>query len=845
MTGSDNTKKKTIGFLTRAMPHQTGLNAWRGIVKRANALGVNLITFFCEAIGDQRDFNYQANVLYDMLSRQRLDGVIVWTAMIDLYVSRETLELFFKRFAAFPVISCEVVIPDVHAVTMNDYSGMRDMVEHLVRHHGRQRIAFLRGPNGHIGLQDRFRAYKDVLQENALALDDRLISPPCNFYIEDASRLVFSLLDSGAWQGLDALVAPSESLALGALFALQNRGLNVPEDVALVSYDDTEVIAASTPPISTIYAPLYEIVCTSIEHLLQLLDGVPQALITEVPTRLVIRKSCGCKEPPSAMHQLVHNQERLRPTTPDSSDCLLDQLAPLKKALFALGSQQIGRHSTERLAQHYLQALVQPDPQAASQYLYELEAVVTQLQAAGQSLDEAQAVVDFTWRFLEEACGGSEAAIANTYLHDQARKLLLVSAQQATITDLRSTRYRLDNETKKLRALGNLLLTTSSKADLFDVLVASFADIGVAQCYVAAFDGAQTTTAHLQLAYNNGRRQDVTQMPAFASPLLVPDAVFASLPSLNWLVQSLHFREQKMGYLILDTANIPDGGFEILRSMISSALQTEMLREIVQQSVGSLRAAQAQLVISEKMALLGSLVSGVAHELNTPLGIGITMASSLEHLIADMAAKLETRELSYKAFDQWIGSLREGMALIYSSLERASKFVEDFKQISIDQTSDAMRSFGVLDYINEIVATIASEISTHGHMVRVHCAEGLRIASYPGAVGQILAHLMRNSLKHGLRDIQGGTMEIRVEVTPEQGISLHYMDTGLGVRPSELPRIFEPFRTSLRNTGGSGLGTYVIYTLVTQKLKGTVSASCAEGQGLAYRIDFTPDAIEL
>ena len=835
-----NTKRKTIGFLTRSLPHQSGLSAWRGIVERANTLGVNLVTFFAEAIGDERDFNYQANILYDMLSTDRLDGLVVWTAMIDLYVSKAELDIFFKRFEKFPVVSAEVVIPGVNSVVMDDYSGMREIVEHLVHHHRYQKIAFLRGPDGHIGLQDRFRAYKDVLRESGIAQEEHLISKPCNFYIEDAARAVKSLMNEQTWSDAQAIVAPSESLALGAMLGLQQLGKTIPGEIALVCFDDTESVELAKPPISTVYAPLFEIVSGCIDVLLRQMGGDRGVQTTYVPTKMVIRQSCGCKSTVSSMLEIPHrlpSPSAGASTAPVVLGRHIDDLTSTVALLWT--GHHLAPWSSD-LSRTFLGALEQASSGAAAQYLQTLEKIIEHLEFTNNNLDDVGRIVHSLWCFADVQFAQTNVSVRNAFLYNEAGKLLVIAAQRATINALASNKHHTENESRKMQALGNLLVTAASKEVLFDLLTDSFVDLGVQKCFVAIYESQNATMAQLELAYIDGERLPVHDLPAFPCPLLVPDSIYGLMPEVNVLVQSLHFRDNKIGYLILNSGTLQDGAPEILRSMISSALQTEILREIIRCSLLDLRAAQDQLIISEKMAVLGGLVTGVAHELNTPLGVGITTASSMEHIIKEMGAKLESRELSFRAFSQWIAALGQGTALISSSLARASKFVGDFKQISTDQTTDAIRTINVDSYLNEIIGTLGSEISSIGHRIEVRCDKDLQILSYPGAIAQVLTHLILNSLKHGLVDTVHGI--IRIQVTRnQQMVSIDYSDNGKGVSAKELPHIFVPFRTSLRNTGGSGLGTYVIYNLVTQKLKGTVTATSDVGCGLCYQIALPSD----
>lgn len=262
--------------------------------------------------------------------------------------------------------------------------------------------------------------------------------------------------------------------------------------------------------------------------------------------------------------------------------------------------------------------------------------------------------------------------------------------------------------------------------------------------------------------------------------------------------------------------------------------------EALRDSLESLKKTQEQLVQSEKMAALGELVAGVSHEINTPLGIGVTAASYLE-LETQNFSKLYREELITRAdFEDYIESALEISASILSNLKRAADLVKSFKQVSVDQVSEVSREFNLKEYINEILNSLSPKFKRAKHTILFTCPENLEIESNPGAFSQIITNLTMNSLIHGFADIKEGKIEIAVK--EEDGeLILEYRDNGVGMEDEILKKIYDPFFTTKRLQKRTGLGMHIVFNLVTQTLKGNIECKSALNQGVLFMIRIPPN----
>ncbi|HPF34652.1 MAG TPA: PAS domain S-box protein [Candidatus Krumholzibacteria bacterium] len=261
------------------------------------------------------------------------------------------------------------------------------------------------------------------------------------------------------------------------------------------------------------------------------------------------------------------------------------------------------------------------------------------------------------------------------------------------------------------------------------------------------------------------------------------------------------------------------------------------LERRVQERTAALEEAQEKLVTSEKMAALGNLVAGVAHEINTPLGIGVTAASHLDRKVREMEAVYREGRMKKSDFEALLGLVRETAGLMLTNLKRAAELVQGFKQVSVDQSSEQRRVFVLDEYLREVVQSLDPELKRRRHGVDLHCDRGVEVDGYPGALAQVVTNLILNSVKHGFEDKDQGRIWIHVDAGTER-IRILYKDDGQGMNAEQVRRLYEPFYTTKRGRGGSGLGMNIVFNLVTQLLGGTIECQSDLGQGTVFVLEF-------
>ncbi len=263
--------------------------------------------------------------------------------------------------------------------------------------------------------------------------------------------------------------------------------------------------------------------------------------------------------------------------------------------------------------------------------------------------------------------------------------------------------------------------------------------------------------------------------------------------------------------------------------------ELENLNNKLEDTIYNLESTQNKLVESLKMASLGGLVAGVAHEINTPIGIGLTGSTHFLELTKNITAKFEKKEMSKNDFKEYSKDAMELANLIYSNLKKTNYLIKSFKQISVDQTSEEKREFKLNNYINEILISMNNVLKQTNITVIVKEDEEIFLNSYPGAFSQIFTNLIFNSLKHGYQKDDVGTIIIQLKKEKNKTLII-YTDDGKGIEKENLSKVFNPFFTTNRNDGGSGLGLNIIYNIVTSQLQGSISCESIINTGVKFTI---------
>lgn len=256
-----------------------------------------------------------------------------------------------------------------------------------------------------------------------------------------------------------------------------------------------------------------------------------------------------------------------------------------------------------------------------------------------------------------------------------------------------------------------------------------------------------------------------------------------------------------------------------------------------EEAYANLRSAQASMLQSEKLASLGGLVAGVAHEINTPVGVALTSASMLHTVTRTVRRSISDGPIRKSDVLAYMETAEQSAWLIMSNVERAAQLIQSFKQVAVDQTSENRREYVLNDYIHEVMASLQSKIRQSHAQVSVDCPQDIVLDGYPGAMAQVLTNLTMNALVHAFGATEGGRIEIAV--TQRDGRAcLTFRDSGCGIALEHLGRVFDPFFTTRRGQGGTGLGLNIVHNIIEKQFGGTIQVTSELGVGTCFFLRF-------
>lgn len=376
---------------------------------------------------------------------------------------------------------------------------------------------------------------------------------------------------------------------------------------------------------------------------------------------------------------------------------------------------------------------------------------------------------------------------------------------------------------------------------------------------VDAYSGASAFYARASIIFISGIIRNILLALALlavfhyliSKPLLVLISHLIAIdpehPDRTLTISSKH-KNNELG-LLTASINI------LLKSVVDHIKEVEALNEHLEQRVDErtqalkiksqealesmelLKDTQLQLLEAEKDAALGGLVAGIAHEINTPLGITVTASSSLQDMSNELTEKMQSGNISRTEFERYLKHYNNCTELILRNSARASALITRFKKIAVDQQSFEKRLFYFIEYVEDIIFTLQPKLKNTRITVKIECADDFEIVNYPGAIAQIISNLILNALIHAFDEHAEGEIIINIQ-KQDKMIEMTVTDDGKGIEKSDLAKIFEPFYTTKRNAGGSGLGLHIISNIITNTLHGRINCSSEIGVGSRFHLVF-------
>lgn len=762
-------------------PYTNGLVEGAASVAREG--GGRLVAFYLVDVPPRPSWTTPFTEGRELVEVAGLDGLLI-SAQLSHAKSKEEFAAFCHSTAPLPRVTLSVRVEGLPAVVPAVEGQMRELMRHLLDDHGYTRLAYIGGPPGQQEAEGRKAIFLDELARRGLtAPPEWLVSG--DFRQRSGSEAARQIWSTG--HRPQGIVAANDNMAMGALEFVRSQGLRVPQDCFVTGIDDINVYG-----LTTIGQSPFLLAAEGARTLLRLLEGKPVEPLVWSEAHFRRRSSCGCTgfDPEPAVKGAVGYASSDRHSL---FELLRSLRSPFTEALSK--GESAGFH--QAVASNLVSTI-------ASIPIEEWMATLLQLQK-----DVPGALSDLGSKYLLDA----HAQVASTYLENAT-----------TVRILRELEVEMADD------LTQILAEARTMDQIVDALVRQCPPLGMYSFVLALAEPKEAGLGSIRQLLALGPQGRIPLSPTRGGqPLrkvMEESGRWLSLFPGRLDVLALFGQNGLLGYCLTSGEERHTISRSTFRAILSGAIEHVRLWQ-------DWTEATQHLLHSEKMASLGSLVAGVAHEVNTPLGIAFTTATDLLSRTEAVEKLFEEGNLAKSGFNEYLARAKEESRLIEQHLARAASIVQSFKRVAVDQSHDVYSEFDLKTCLSDVLLSLAYPLKRGGHRVVLRCAEGIRLVGHPGSLVQVLTNLVMNSLVHGFEGREGGTVTVEAEVVAE-AVELHYQDDGCGLSPEAEARVFEPFFTTKRGQGGTGLGLNLVKNVLQTVWSGTVAYQPRQGGGAHF-----------
>jgi signal transduction histidine kinase/DNA-binding LacI/PurR family transcriptional regulator/AraC-like DNA-binding protein len=799
-----------VGLVLASLHTGASVAAWPAVADASERADVNLFCFPGGRIGLREGYEASRNSIYDLAGGAGLDGALIWASSLSGADTTESVDRFIDRYRDIPLASLSTGIVGVPVVTFDYYGGMREALTHAFTVHGYRRIAFIRGPDRHPGAQERYLAYLDGMREAGRESDPRLVSSP--FPWDSGALAARELIDTrrlipGA--DFEAIAASSDLMALGAVRELQSRGYRIPEDVAVFGMNNTIESRLSSPSLTTVDCPFAELGEIGLSMLLDLIERSergeqpPKPEIKRLPTRLITRRSCGCRPRIRAEIETA--------ASPESFD---DHVRIIARAAGLSG--RLERDWVRPLVEAWVSA-VTGSTVAQMRFLDLFGRILDRAARMGIEIASWQNALSVLRQLPVHPCLNGVSTEAEELI-SQARILAAEAAERSQA----SRAWEIEKRDEALRDLDHELLVSFDTRDLSGILLERLPKLGIRSAFVCRYlDYGPEGRAVLTAGFRDDRLLSHEGAGAFAAVDLLPPGVFPNR-RLSYVVEPLFFHDTPIGYALFEIGNRSGVVYERLRDSVSNALRGALMFERIEEARE--KAIRADRVKSR-------LLSNVTHELRTPVDI---MLGGLKRL-------MENQTISAPSMIAELGRIRAGAEL-------QKRLVDDLLDLSRAELDELDLNLEPLDPGPLLYSTFELFAAQARPEVewRIVLPDRIpRVIADEFRFRQTLMNLLGNAAKFTKK----GSITMSVEAAPPE-LRISVADTGPGIPEDNLPFIFEPF-VSIGPEGrregdcrGAGLGLSIARH-IAELHSGRIEVASEAGRGSVFTLVLPlPEEIE-
>jgi len=807
-----NNKRLHFGVVFCNSDDTCQYDLWTGIVEFAKKHDIRLTAYIgtYQTTNDEDTTSHYETCYEIIKSSKTLDGLIVFSGFIASVMGNEECESYATELSKlFPSVSVSYAMPGIPSVSISNISGIFGITEHLIKMHGKKRIAFVKGPDGHFEAEFRFEGYKRALAENNITFDERFIFPG-NFSSaggEEAVRMLLKMPDLS----VDAIVTCDDTTAIGVIDELRRHDVLVPTDIAVAGFDDDRSSATFIPSISTVRQDFPNIGAISSMKLLDQINGNPVEDITYTTPCLVFRQSCGCLDIELSDPELRYGVEQTE---------IVSLSSYLMHRLLQVFNENIPRPLIDDLASSLVREVTKT-PFSKDGFLRFFNEILIKYNQYSKNIMVWNDVLDFLTMGVdlykdEVDCSHTvlSALIHSTMLVQEIRfketkiKELALAERRVTLRRAASnivSRFDIDSLTKELYSSLPELSINTAIVGLYKHPIKSDdvnADRTVGTIF--GFDGENTI-------HSNSDELDLSLFSDYSGI-----ENFDIKSRRDFMVFPLFFADEEFGAILMPfNPDVTVDTYETLRVIISTAIKGAEL-------IGDLGSALDQATQASKAK--SAFLSTMSHEMRTPLNAIIGMTT------------LGKKAAGIKEKDYNLGIIEDASAHLLG-------VINDVLDVASIEANKLVLSAGEFDFdkmLQKVLTAIKYSANEKGQVLYVSVANNIPqiVIGDNQRLAQVITNLLSNAIKFTPKD---GTINLNVSLADEADehfqLYVEVSDSGIGMSPEQQKNLFKAFEQAEsginRNFGGTGLGL-VICKKIVELMDGSMWVESAPGEGSTF-----------
>jgi signal transduction histidine kinase/DNA-binding LacI/PurR family transcriptional regulator len=830
---AQKTSRPTFGVFRHHYAGNFTVLQWNGLLDAAQKYDVNLICYSGGLLDSWEGEEREAAAIYKLVSVEKLDGIIIWSGNLNWNTKYEKLKRFVKSYAPLPVVSVEVGVEGIPSLIWNDFEGMSSVIAHLIEVHQCKRIAFIGGNREQTCMEQRYQAYVHTLEKHQISFDPALVWSLNSLYTSPKSLEEF--IGQLYTAAIDAIAACNDSTARLLLNLMKNNKVPV---LPIVGFDDEHEGRAGKSALTTVRAPFYAIGYRAVEVMLEIVNKRPVNYLECLPCSLMIRRSCGCDSRALIKAAATLDSILLKDGAANAGVAKIDAF---KFEKLINGIVNFTNEITSDWAKKLL-AFFMEEVQGSrdNSFIPYLNMLLNQTIKSGEEIDIWESVIlnlhICTIPYLRQD-GFSLLKAVNLLL----KAMILITE---TAIDLQKYAHIQENDLYfRTNDVNQVFSDVSDLNVLLDTLELGLKQLGIRSAYIALYEklGALTEQARLILAFDaDGRKALDPEKTVFPSKYLLPDGFFPADRRYEYILKPILCQKRQIGFAVFEASVNDLSIYELVSNTISAALNNLlMIGELENQAAelskanGDLESAyqflkdnQQKLLISEKMASLGRLTAGIAHEMNTPLAAVRTSIRELSELVAEYKQSIGNSQVTLEDHLSIAEDMAKHLKIAEQAAEKSAGFIRGIKAQTIDMKFNNLQLFNAAFVISDALNILEFAIRKGQCKLVTDFDDSIRLYGDPRRLVQVVTNLVMNAIEACQPD--GGTVTVKLISAAGGFTELTVADTGCGIPEEIILKIFDPMFTTKPFGEGTGLGLSIVHDLVNE-YKGSIKVDSQKG----------------